>query len=149
MDLMRTLALGALIACAPFSAMAEDAIKLAVVDFKIPTALTTTPGDPEAGRKVVVNRRLGNCLSCHEISALKKELFHGEIGPSLDGVATRWDKAQLRLILSNSKMVFPDTMMPAFYRNDGLSRVRSEFAGKTILTAQQVEDVVAYLETMK
>lgn len=149
MDLMRTLALGAVIACAPVSAMAEDPIKLAVVDFKIPKALTTTPGNPDEGRKVVLNRRLGNCLSCHQISALKKELFHGEIGPSLDGVATRWDEAQLRLILSNAKMVFPDTMMPAFYRNDGLHRVRPEFVGKTILTAQQVEDVVAYLETMK
>jgi L-cysteine S-thiosulfotransferase len=116
----------------------------------IPAPLTGKAGDPKAGEGVVIEQRLGNCLSCHEIGALRKEPFHGEIGPPLDGVAGRWDVGTLRMIVVNPKKVFGDaTVMPAFYRIDGLNRVRPEFAGKPILTAQQVEDVVAYLATMK
>lgn len=116
----------------------------------IPAALTGTPGDAAEGVKAVTGRRLGNCLSCHEISALREEEFHGDVGPSLDGVAGRWDAATLRMIVVNAKMVFgPETVMPAFYRTEGLNRVRREFAGKPILTAQQVEDVVAFLATLK
>jgi L-cysteine S-thiosulfotransferase len=116
----------------------------------IPEPLTDKPGDAAAGAKVVVNRRQGNCLGCHQVSSLKGESFHGEVGPSLDGVAGRWDAAHLRMIVVNPKHVFTEaTVMPAFYRIDGLNRVRSEFQGKPILTAQQVEDVVAYLTTLK
>lgn len=116
----------------------------------IPARLTGKPGDAKEGVKVVIGRRLGNCLSCHEISALREEEFHGDVGPSLDGVAGRWDAATLRMIVVNAKMVFgPETVMPAFYRTEGLNRVRPEFAGKSILTAQQVEDVVAFLATLK
>jgi sulfur-oxidizing protein SoxX len=99
---------------------------------------------------VVAGRRLGNCLSCHEIGALRAEEFHGDVGPSLDGVAGRWDVATLRMIVVNAKKAFgEETIMPAFYRIDGLNRVRPEFVGKPILTAQQVEDVVAFLATLK
>ncbi len=116
----------------------------------IPAPLTGKPGDAEEGVRAVTGRRLGNCLSCHEIGALRSEEFHGDVGPSLDGVAGRWDAATLRMIVVNAKMVFgPETVMPAFYRVDGLNRVRPEFAGKPILTAQQVEDVVAFLATLK
>jgi L-cysteine S-thiosulfotransferase len=116
----------------------------------IPAPLTSTPGDAREGVKAVIGRRLGNCLSCHEISVLRSEEFHGDVGPSLDGVAERWTTAALRMIVVNAKMVFgEDTAMPAFYRVQGLNRVRPEFAGKPILTAQQVEDVVAFLTTLK
>lgn len=116
----------------------------------IPAPLTGTPGDAREGVRTVTARRLGNCLSCHEISALRSEEFHGDIGPSLDGVAARWTTAALRMIVVNAKMVFgQDTVMPAFYRIQGLNRVRPEFAGRPILTAQQVEDVVAFLATLK
>jgi sulfur-oxidizing protein SoxX len=116
----------------------------------IPVPLTGTPGDASEGVKAVTGRRLGNCLSCHEISALRSEEFHGDVGPSLDGVATRWTTAALRMIVVNAKMVFgQDTVMPAFYRVQGLNRVRPEFVGRPILTAQQVEDVVAFLTTLK
>jgi L-cysteine S-thiosulfotransferase len=115
----------------------------------IPAPLTGKPGNANEGVKAVTGRRLGNCLSCHEISALRSEEFHGNVGPSLDGVAGRWDAAALRMIVVNAKMVFgPETVMPAFYRVEGLNRVRPEFAGKPILTAQQVEDVVAFLATL-
>jgi sulfur-oxidizing protein SoxX len=116
----------------------------------IPAPLTGKPGDPKEGKKVVVERRLGNCLSCHEIDALRREPFHGDVGPPLDGVAGRWDIGTLRMIVVNAKKVFGDeTPMPAFYRVDGLNRVRPEFLDKPILTAQQVEDVVAFLATLK
>ncbi|SRR5579871_644396 len=116
----------------------------------IPASLTGKPGDPKEGARVVVGRRLGNCLSCHEIDALREEEFHGDVGPPLNGVAGRWDTATLRMIVVNPKRVFgEETVMPAFYRIDGLNRVRPEFVGKPILTAQQVEDVVAFLATLK
>ncbi len=128
----------------PFRIVASDGTD------SIPDSLTGRPGDPAAGAKVVINRRQGNCLGCHQVSALKTESFHGEVGPSLDGVADRWDAAHLRMIVVNPKHVFTDaTVMPAFYRTDGLNRVRPEFQGKPILTAQQVEDVVAFLTTLK
>jgi sulfur-oxidizing protein SoxX len=116
----------------------------------IPASLTRKPGDPKEGRKVVAERHLGNCLSCHEIGALRDEEFHGDVGPALDGVAERWDTGILRMIVVNAKKVFGEaTVMPAFYRVDGLNQVRPEFTGKPILTAQQVEDVVAFLATLK
>ena len=116
----------------------------------IPAPLTGKPGDAKEGEKVVVERRLGNCLSCHEIDALRREPFHGDVGPPLNGVAGRWDSATLRMIVVNAKKVFGDeTVMPAFYRVDGLNRVRPDFVGNPILTAQQVEDVVAFLATLK
>ena len=129
---------------APFKVVAVDGSDA------IPEPLTDKPGNAAAGAKVVVNRRQGNCLGCHQVSSLSTESFHGEIGPSLDGVAERWDAAHLRMIVVNPKHVFTEaTVMPAFYRIEGLHRVRPEFQGKPILTAQQVEDVVAYLTTLK
>jgi sulfur-oxidizing protein SoxX len=116
----------------------------------IPASLTGKPGDPKEGEKVMVERRLGNCLSCHAIDALSREPFHGDIGPPLNGVARRWDVGTLRMIVVNAKEVFGgETVMPAFYRVDGLNRVRPEFLDKPILTTQQVEDVVAFLATLK
>ena len=110
--------------------------------------LTGTPADVTRGRAVVGDRKLGNCLACHEISDLGDLPFHGDIAPTLDGVADRYEEGEVRLLVINPKIVFPDTLMPAFYRVDGLHRVAPAFAGKPILTAQQVEDVVAYLMTL-
>jgi L-cysteine S-thiosulfotransferase len=128
----------------PFNIVIKDGVAA------LPARLTETPGDPKEGAKVVVERRLGNCLSCHQIDVLRGEEFHGDVGPPLDGVAGRWDSATLRMIVVNPKKVFgEETVMPAFYRVDGLNRVRPEFVGKPILTAQQVEDVVAFLTTLR
>ncbi len=112
-------------------------------------SLTGQPGDPARGRKVFADRKLGNCLACHVNSDMPEEQFHGEIGPALDGVADRWSEAELRGIVVNSKMSFEGTMMPSFYRTKNGARPLKKFAGKPILTAQQVEDVVAYLMTLK
>ena len=81
---------------------------------------------------------------------MKDQLFHGDVGPSLDGVASRWNEAQLRAILVDSKKVFTDaTVMPGFYTLNVGINVREESVGKTIISAQDVEDVVAYLATLK
>ena len=101
------------------------------------------------GKKVFSNRKLGNCLACHQVTKLSAHPFHGEIGPSLDGVAERYEEPQLRLQVVNAKEINPDTIMPAFYRTEGLHRVLKNFQGKPVLTAEQVEDVVAYLKTLK
>jgi len=118
-------------------------------DGAVADSLTGVPGDPANGRAVFKNRKKGNCLACHTNSDLSSEQFHGEVGPSLDGVAERYSEAQLRGIVVNAKNTFEDTIMPAFYRDTGFTRVMGKFKGKTILTAQEVEDVVAYLLTLK
>ncbi|MGJ3259147.1 MAG: sulfur oxidation c-type cytochrome SoxX [Rhodospirillales bacterium] len=131
------------------TATADDIVKYEVVDYGISKPLTGKDGDPAAGEKTFVNRKLGNCLACHQVSKLSAHPFHGEIGPPLDGVAERYEEPQLRLQVVNAKAINPDTIMPAFYRTDGLHQVVDKFKGKTILTAQEVEDVVAYLKTLK
>lgn len=115
----------------------------------VTASLTGMPGDPANGRKVFMNRKQGNCLACHANSDMADQQFHGEVGPALDGVADRWSEAELRGILTNSKKMFEGTIMPAFYVDGGFTRPLEKFAGKPILTAQQVEDVIAYLMTLK
>lgn len=112
-------------------------------------ASVASAGDPVAGRKVFANRKLGNCLACHVNADLEEQPFHGEVGPPLDGVADRWSEAELRGIVVNAKQIFEGTIMPAFYVSEGYERPLENFAGKPVLTAQQVEDLVAYLKTLK
>ena len=119
-------------------------------DFAVPVSLTGVPGNAEEGAKVFKDRGLGNCLACHANQAMEKELFHGTVGPAVDGAGSRWEPEQLRAIVTDSKKVFGDeTVMPGFYSLDVGEKVREDLVGKTILTAQQVEDVVAYLSTLK
>ena len=121
-----------------------------IEDGTIAMSLTGNGGNAEAGAKTMVDRSLGNCLACHAVTALNKELFHGDVGPSLDGVGSRWNEAELRAIIVNSKAIFSDeTVMPGFYSLEVGLNPRKDLAGKTILTAEQVEDVVAYLATLK
>lgn len=148
--------LTAIVAFAVFaSAGVAQAAEVAPADVRfeemaVAASLTGVPGNPEEGAKTLANRGLGNCLACHVVSALASEQFHGDVAPSLDGVADRWSEAELRAIVVDAKQVFSDeTMMPGFYSlNVGID-VRKDLVGKTILTAQQVEDVVAYLATLK
>ncbi len=115
----------------------------------VPTRLSPQPGDPVRGAKIMSTRKLGNCVACHSVSALKDVPFQGNVGPRLDGAGSRWQEAQLRALVINPKTYFPQTVMPAYYRVDGLNRVRPDMAGKPILSAQQVEDVIAFLTTLK
>ena len=118
-------------------------------DGAVAKSLTGVAGDPVKGKDWFTGRKLGNCLACHENSDAKNESFHGEVGPILDGVADRWSEAELRGIVANAKMTFDGTIMPAFYKDSGYTRPLEKFDGKTILNAQQVEDIVAYLLTLK
>ena len=140
------------------SAIAGDVHPGEVVfeDGAVAQSLTGGSGDPENG-KVLMNKGAGNCIACHAVTALEELPFHGEIGPPLDGVSERWTEAELRGIVANAKIMFPDTMMPSFYRVSDYIRPGDAYTGKAIdpaaitplLTAQEVEDVVSYLMTLK
>jgi len=152
MSLKSNVLLALFIAAAPTAAwagtIAPDDVKFE--EESIAMSLTGEPGDAVRGREVFANRKLGNCLACHVNSEMKEQLFHGEVGPPLDGAADRWEEAELRAIVVNSKVVLGDeTIMPSFYRVKNGARPAEKFEGKTILSAQDVEDVVAYLGTLK
>ncbi|MBM2576319.1 sulfur oxidation c-type cytochrome SoxX [Jannaschia sp. Os4] len=124
---------------------------------EVETSLTGVPGDPANGEVVMTSRGKGNCIACHGVTALEDHPFHGEVGPVLDGAADRWTEADLRGIVANAKMVFPESVMPSFYKTNGYVRPGDAYTGKAattdelppLLTAQEVEDVVAYLMTLK
>ena len=120
----------------------------AVVEDAIPASLTGTKGDPARGRAIVVNRQVGLCLLCHT-GPFPEEKFQGNLAPGLQGAGARWSEGQLRMRMVDSSRLNPDTIMPAYYRIDGLARVSPAFAGKPVLTAEQIEDVVAYLATLR
>ncbi len=114
----------------------------------IPEPLAVRPGDAARGRAIVANRSVGLCLLCHS-GPIPEERFQGTLAPSLAGAGTRWSVSQLRLRIVDGARLNPDTIMPPYYRTTGLHRVARAFEGKTILTAEQIEDVVAYLATLK
>jgi len=130
--------------------IAPSAVKFMEDNSQVMSTISGKTGDAVAGRKLFSNRKLGNCLACHVNSDMKEHSFHGEVGPSLDGVAERYEAAELRAIVIDSKKALnEDTIMPGFYSLNLGVRVAGKFKGKTLLNAQQVEDVVAYLQTLK
>jgi L-cysteine S-thiosulfotransferase len=110
--------------------------------------LTGAKGDPVRGRAIVADRQVGLCLLCHS-GPIPEERFQGVLAPSLAGAGARWSEGQLRLRIADPARVNPKTIMPSYYKTGGLERVAPAFRGKTILDAQQIEDVVAYLTTLK
>lgn len=118
------------------------------IDDSIPRSLTGQSGDAARGRAIVANRSVGLCLLCHS-GPIAEERFQGDIAPSLAGAGSRWSEGQLRLRIVDGSRLNADTIMPAYYRTQGLQRVARNFEGKTILSPAQVEDVVAYLLTLK
>ena len=114
----------------------------------ISESLTGAKGDPARGRAIVASRQVGLCLLCHS-GPFPEERFQGELAPALNGAGARWSEGQLRLRIVDSSRVNPTSIMPAYHRSDGLTRVAPAFRGKPILTAEQVEDVVAFLLTLK
>ncbi len=114
----------------------------------VEVSLTGVAGNAENGALLFKNRKLGNCLACHINSDMLDQGFHGEVGPPLDGVGANWSEAELRGILTNSKNTFDGTIMPAFYVEVAGARTLDKFVGKSILAAQDVEDILAYLLTL-
>ena len=138
----------ALVASIAGTAWAQAAMPYTVVGDAIPKPLADRPGDAARGRAIVANRSVGLCLLCHG-GPIPEERFQGTLAPSLAGAGGRWSMAQLRLRIVDGARLNPDTIMPPYYRTTGLVRVAKPFEGKTILTAEQIEDVVAYLATLK
>jgi len=120
----------------------------ALADDAIPSSLTGAAGDPAAGRKIVLDRQVGLCLLCHS-GPFPEERFQGDLAPGLAGVGARLSAGQIRLRIVDASRVNPQTIMPAYFRTEGLTRVAPSQRGKTVLSAQQIEDVVAFLVTLK
>lgn len=120
----------------------------AVASDEIPRSLTGASGDPARGRAIVANRQVGLCLLCHS-GPFPEERFQGDLAPDLRGAGNRWSEAELRQRIVDSSRINPQTIMPAYHRTEWLVRVAPAYRGRPILTAQEVEDVVAFLATLK
>ena len=110
------------------------------------TGCAALQGDPARGREVFASRDAGHCVICHSVKGIAPA---GDVGPPLDGVGARLTVDELRVRVSDITTVKPDAAMPAFHRTEGLNRVASAYAGKPVLTSRQVEDVVAWLSTLR
>jgi sulfur-oxidizing protein SoxX len=110
--------------------------------------LTALPGDAARGRAIVLDRRVGLCLLCHS-GPFPEERSQGNLASDLSGAGSRWSVAQLRARLVDARRLNPDTIMPSYFSVDGLNQVAARWRGKTLLEAQQVEDVLAFLLTLR
>ena len=137
---------GALLALPGFAA-AEELRSYAVVGDAIPQSLTGAPGDPARGRATLVNRQ-STCILCHN-GPFPEEKFQGDLAPSLAGAGSRWSEGQLRLRLVDASRLDAATIMPSYYRVEGLDRVGAAWRSKPILSAEQIEDIVAYLVSLR
>jgi len=130
-------------------AWTEDALRpVTIGGDAIEASLTGAEGDAERGRAIVANRQVGLCVLCHA-GPFPDERSRSNLAPDLAGAGSRWTEGQLRLRIVDASRINPATIMPPYYRIDGLERVAPAFRGKPILTAEQVEDVVAFLATLR
>lgn len=125
----------------------DSLVPYAVRGGAIEESLTGAPGDPARGRAVAAGRD-GNCLACHP-APIPEEQFHGDIGPDLRGVGSRLSPGELRLRIVDPKRIDETTIMPSYYKVEGLERVARAFAGRPILDAARIEDLVAWLAALK
>jgi sulfur-oxidizing protein SoxX len=114
----------------------------------IPDSLTDVPGDAARGRTIVASRQTGLCLLCHA-GPLPEERFQGNLAPDLAGAGSRWSEGQLRLRVVDARRLNPQTLMPPYYQTGGLERVGTAWRGQPLLSDQQIEDVVAFLRTLR
>ena len=128
-------------------AAAQDLRRYAVVGDAIPASLTGTPGDAARGRTLVVERA-STCILCHS-GPFPEQRFQGDVAPSLAGTGSRWSEGEIRLRLVDASRLNAATIMPSYYRIDGLSRVGRAWQDNPILSAEQIEDIVAYLVTLR
>ncbi len=138
----------AVLASAAAPARADGLVAYRIVDDAIPASLTGRPGDAARGRAIVANRQVGLCVLCHS-GPFPELRFHSDLAPDLTGVGSRMNEGQLRLRVVDASHANPQTIMPSYYRVDGLTRVTPALRGKPLLDAGQIEDVVAYLLTLK
>ena len=129
------------------TASAQALRPYATVGDAIPSSLTGSPGDAARGRALVVERS-STCILCHS-GPFPEQRFQGDVAPSLAGTGRRWSEGEIRLRLVDASRLNAATIMPAYYRIDGLNRVGRTWQGKPILTAEQIEDIVAYLVTLR
>jgi L-cysteine S-thiosulfotransferase len=132
----------------PATATVAAALALSVAADAVPQPLAGAVGDPARGREIVVNRQLSLCLLCHS-GPFPEERFQGSIGPDLQGTGARLTPGQIRLRIADPARLNAQTIMPSYYKVDGLARVAPAYRGKPILSAQQIEDIVAFLTTLK
>ena len=125
-----------------------QSVSFTVVGDAIPEPLTAVPPDAARGKSLLVAREAANCVLCHAVPDAAAR-FSGDVGPSLAGVGTRLTVPQLRLRVADNMRVHPATIMPSYYRVEGFSNVAAVYRGKPILSARDVEDVVAYLAAMR
>jgi sulfur-oxidizing protein SoxX len=131
------------------AALPDDYCKWEVVDYKIEQPLCGLRGNPQRGQTIVTDSHKGNCLACHQLPVEGIEAY-GTIGPPLAGVGSRMTESQIRTRIVDTRNINPMSIMPGFYRDPRLiNRPGTQYRGKTFLTAQQVEDVIAYLVTLK
>ena len=131
----------------PCVASADTLAPYRIVGDGIPDSLTGAPGNAGRGRALVLDRG-STCILCHS-GPFPETRFQGDLAPDLAGSGNRWSESQLRLRLVDASRLNPETIMPSYYRVDGLDRVGRSFAGKPILSATQIEDIVAYLATLR
>jgi sulfur-oxidizing protein SoxX len=131
----------------PCMARAQELRPYTIAGDSIPESLTGALGDAVRGRALVLERT-STCILCHS-GPFPEEKFQGDLAPSLAGAGSRWSAGQLRLRLVEASRLNPATIMPSYYRVDGLDRVGAAWRGKPILTAEQIEDIVAYLATLR
>jgi L-cysteine S-thiosulfotransferase len=153
----RRLAVATLVAAAVASTMAGQVLSqdrtavvaaYTVVGDQIPYLLSGNPGDTGRGRRILVDREIGNCLACHKV-AETGEPFQGDLGPDLGNIGRRLTAGQIRFRLVDLSRLNPTTLMPPYHRVEGLTRVATKYADNPVLTAQEIEDVVAYLTTLR
>ena len=135
-------------ACVAVLAMPPGASAQAPVAGEIAVSLTGRPGDPVRGRQIVLNRQTGLCLLCHQ-GPFPEERFQGTLAPELSQSVAKLSVGRIRAQIVDASQFNPETIMPPYYRTDRLNRVAPQFAGRTLLEAQEIEDVVAFLTTLK
>lgn len=142
-----TIGIAAAVVLLSAPAMCEALVPYNVVGDAIPAPLTGTAGDAARGRTIVVARQ-NTCLLCHS-GPFAEQAFQGNLAPDLSGTGARWSAGQLRLRLVDASRLNAATIMPSYYRIDGLARVGANWRDRPILSAEQIEDVVAYLGTLQ
>jgi sulfur-oxidizing protein SoxX len=140
--------LGLLSVLVSVDATAQTLVPFKIENGAIAQSLTGVKGDPAKGRAIVVERQKGLCLLCHS-GPFPEERFQGDLAPSLAGTGSRMSEGEIRLRMVDSTKVNEKTIMPPYYKTEGLERVAANYKAKTLLNAQEIEDVIAFLVSLK